>query len=134
MTTWTPTRWKFSFADEGGTIRALDNILSLDGAPIRVNPDGTLTEMPNVYAPDSLTGEDDTALDDAAYAAGWELWSHYTLQQDYDGPVMHPSEYIGGDLATDILHTPGVYAVASVDDVENDGYPVGWVLMIERDS
>lgn len=110
----------------------LDEILSLDSSPIRVNPDGTLTTE-TLYAPDSFDmGSDDADVIGQARSAGWELVTGYSNQQGYSGPVMHPSEYIGGNMARAILATPGVYAVASVDDAD-DGYPVGWVLMRKVD-
>ncbi len=109
--------------------RTLDDILSFDSPPIRVSPDGILTTMDS-YAPDSFDmGTDDADVIGQARSAGWELVTGYSRQEGYSGPVMHSSEYIGGGMARSILATPGVYAVASVDDVSDDGYPVGWVLM-----
>lgn len=134
MTTWIPhTNWAYVFHNaDTHRLQALDDILSLDSPPIRVNPDGTLTEE-MIPAPDAFDmGTDDADVIGQARSAGWELLTGYSGYIDgYTGPVMHTSETLsglGGDMARTILATPAVYAVASVDDAD-DGYPVGWVLM-----
>lgn len=45
----------------------------------------------------------------------WELVDGYSGQSGYRGPIMHSSEYIGGDMADHILSTPGWY-VALIND------------------
>jgi hypothetical protein len=112
--------------------RTLNDIMCFDAPSIQVRADGTLTEQWVSNTPDALYGDTDEALALEAGAAGWDLLTGYSNQQGYNGPVLHTSEVIGGGLARDILATPGIYAVASVDDVEDDGYPIGWVVLRKR--
>ena len=84
--------------------------------------------LPTVaYAPE-LFGVDDSELQAQASAAGWAgLLTGYTGQCGYNGPVMHPSEYVGGGLERDILADPGWYVVtAVVDDADWEAY--GWAV------
>lgn len=55
--------------------------------------------------------EEDPDGDDHSLETGWELLTGFTGQYSYNGPAMHPSEYIGGGLARHILDTPGLYTV-----------------------
>jgi hypothetical protein len=65
----------------------------------------------DVYAP--------TLYDDELDSDRWELLDGYSGQYGYSGPVMHPSEFIGGGMARDILATPGTYvAVAAYYSAE----------------
>jgi hypothetical protein len=132
MTTWTrEPHAEFLFSPDycPQLADSLDDILDFNNPPVRVHPDGTLTTE-TLYAPESFDmGEDDADVIGQARSAGWELVTGYSNQHGYSGPVMHTSEYIGGGMARAVLATPGVYAVATVDDANNDGYPIGWVLM-----
>lgn len=123
-------------ADEGGHIvsRTLDDLLGLDAPPVQVNADGTVSDdAANAYRSPELHGTDAEIKSDAA-AQGWDLLEGYTGQYAYRGPVMHPSESIGGRMAEDILSTPGVYVAVAVDgafglpvDAAED-LPVGWAV------
>lgn len=87
------------------TVENLNSIMEFDHV-IEVHADGTVTDAPNIrelWAPE-LT---DDVLDMAA--PGWSLMTGYSGQEGYSGPVMHNSEFIGGQLARDILNTPGYY-------------------------
>ena len=114
-------------------VETLSDILNVDSPPVRVNDDGSLSVREDVYAPDVFAADgadDETDLFTPARNAGWELLTGYTTgQYNYKGPVMSMDETLDGRLAEAMLSTPGVYAVASVNDVQDDGYPVGWVLM-----
>lgn len=140
VTTWTPEphgEFLFSPSYTPQLADTLDDILSFDSPPVRVNSDGTLTEVRDVYSPESFAADgadDETDILTPARLAGWEVLTGYSGQHGYNGPVMHPSEFIGEGLARAILSTPGVYAVASVDDVEDDGYPIGWVVLRKVES
>lgn len=132
MTTWTPTRWKFSFADENGTLRTLDDIMGLTSLPINVNPDGTLTELDNYpLEPDAYVDTDGT--DHFEGDPRWKPMAGYSGQHGYSGPVMHASEYIGGRMAEDILSTPGIYTTLVVGAYDDDGEwseePAGWAVV-----
>jgi len=97
--------------------RTLNAVMDFDHV-IQVHEDGTVTDGPSeVYAPDLYA---ETVSD------GWELMNGYSGQYGYSGPVMHPSEFIGGRMADDILTTPGVYVavIADGDEEDSDGWAV----------
>jgi hypothetical protein len=80
---------------------ALSDLMEFD-SPVTVHEDGTVTTGPrDLYAP--------TLYDDALDSDGWELLDGYSGQYGYGGPIMHPSEFIGGGMARDILSEPGTY-------------------------
>lgn len=90
---------------------------------VRVHSDETVTDEPGEFAPEFYPEGEYT--DEAYVSQGWELMRGYTGQYGYNGPCMHPSEFIGGGLARDILETPGVYvAVAWLDDEGGDCWAV----------
>jgi hypothetical protein len=100
--------------------------------------------LPQVYAPElsvdvdadgQLLTLDGADLRDQATRQGWELLDGYSGQYGYGGPIMHPSEYVGGDLERDILAEPGVYVVTTVaclgpdESDDQDGPDIaGWVV------
>lgn len=107
----------------------LNELMEFDH-PVYVSADGTVTDPPcHLYAPE-LTGVDDSELQAQARAAGWAgLLTGHTGQHGYSGPVMHPSEYVGGGLERDILANPGWYVVTTVTDDENEDWePYGWAV------
>jgi hypothetical protein len=59
---------------------------------------------------------------------GWTLLSGYSGQFSYSGPIMHPSEYVGGKLADHILETPGLWTIVEVTDLDDEDHPCGWVI------
>jgi len=80
------------------TTETLNDVMEFDHV-IQVHPDGTVTE-PDIYAPE---------LHDGEVSPGWSLLNGYSGQYGYSGPIMHPSEFIGGGMARDILAEPGIY-------------------------
>lgn len=109
---------------------------------IRVLKDGTVDTRPDnaPYAPEhvyvivdnngqqvALGGDEVQGVDEP-----WELMRGYTGQYGYNGPVMHPSEFIGGRMAQDILTGPGYYVAVSVECETEDGItldsPAGWAV------
>jgi hypothetical protein len=93
---------------------------------IRVHGDSRLTDEPGAYAPEVHYQGDGSSEDDLWVSSGWELLNGYSRQYGYAGPVMHPSEFIGGRMELDILDEPGVYVavVVSCDDGEDAGWAV----------
>lgn len=65
---------------------------------------------------------------------GWKLLSGFTGQYSYNGPIMHPSEFIGGGLERYIRETAGLYVAVIVDvfpknnveESENAGWAVAY--------
>ncbi len=99
---------------------------------IRVNENGSVDEhVLDIWAPNLY----DDQLDDPR----WEFFSAgYTRQDSYNGPIMHNSEFIGGQLERDILETPGVYAVVisyySEGSTDEETYAEGWAVVKLRES
>lgn len=85
---------------------ALSDLMEFD-SPITVHEDGTVTDGPaGVYAPD--------LYDEELSGEGWEFFTYgYSGQDRYSGPIMHNSEFIGGNLARDILATPETYVAVA---------------------
>lgn len=107
------------------TARALNDVMEFDHV-VRVHPDGTVTDEPNVWAPNLQDGELDNDR--------WDFFTHgYSGQHGYSGPIMHDSEYIGGGLGRDILATPGVYAAVasyySPEGGDGDSEIEGWAVV-----
>lgn len=85
-------------------------------------------------------GDDGTWYNSFDLPEGWALMTGYSGQQDYSGPVMHPSEFVGGGMERDILATPGVYVCLVVEcdcgyteefcteEVGCDCEAAGWVV------
>lgn len=123
--------------------RTLNDIMEFDH-PVRVEADHTVTSgVPGVYAPESVIQiDEDGQIEDGAEAAwleslrnaGWEPLDGYSGQYRYSGPIMHPSEFIGGRLADDIVAKPGVYVVVSVEclgpnEDSDPEEPAGWAVL-----
>lgn len=95
--------------------------------PFRVLADGTIGEAPGVYAPDLLNEE-------LSPSGVWEMLNGYSGQDSYSGPIMHNSEYIGGQLERDILAQPGVYVLVAAywdreeDDDREEMLIEGWAI------
>ncbi len=67
----------------------------------------------------------------------WTLLDGFSGQQGYGGPIMHPSEYVGGGLERYIRENAGYYVAVEVtgirefsEDAEIDGEmdSVGWAV------
>ena len=116
------------------TVDNLNEFMDFD-RPIRVHADGSVSDAVGEYAPEVIVTCDDdgqiSADDDAGMvryleAQGWAVLNGYSGQYGYAGPIMHPSEFIGGRMARDILETPGVYVACAVYVV--DDTIAGWVV------
>lgn len=91
----------------------LNSIMEFDHV-IRVHADGTVTDAAE-YAPELYDGR-------LSGDSRWSLMTGYTGQYGYRGPIMHPSEFICGSMADDILSTPGLYvAIVSCVSGPADG-------------
>ncbi|QNJ57168.1 hypothetical protein L3Y21_gp098 [Gordonia phage Rabbitrun] len=114
--------------------RALTDVMEF-GHPITVLPDGRVFDASRfgVDAPESAyDGSDDEhefVHVEGWEEQGWELLRNWTGQYGYNGPVMHPSEFIGGRLAAHILTNPGHYVAIVVNgDDPDDDEPTGWAI------
>ena len=112
---------------------SLDALMQADHV-IRVDDYGMVhDDARGVYAPEINMQTDDAgqilAEHDAALIAdlerqGWAAETGWTGQYGSHGsdPIMHASEFIGGDLAEHIVGTPG-YWVACAVDVDSEECP-----------
>lgn len=68
----------------------------------------------------------------------WEPVDGWSGQYRYSGPIMHPSEYLGGAMARYVLENPGIYCVTEVIDMEEDpeesSDPIGWILLKKKEN
>ncbi len=110
------------------------------GHVVRVLSDGTFrdTDAHGLFAPElrfptypdgSYKPNGDRVIMEQAKDQWWELLTWYTGQYGYNGPVMHASEYVGGDLARNILAQPGMYVACLVYPdtfAEADGWCVAY--------
>lgn len=108
------------------------------GHVIEVMADGTVRDS-DEYGPEALyvsLDEDGQMTEDAPDMTWdwceWELLQGFTGQYGYNGPIMHPSEFIGGGLARYILENPGLYVAVIIDglmpDADGEPEPVGWAV------
>jgi hypothetical protein len=99
------------------------------GHVVYVSDDGRVLDANNVYAPEincdydgpfseaQISDEHERDMVEYAERQGWAIesgWSHQDSGR-YNGPIMHTSEYIGGNLAAHILATPGLWMAESVE-------------------
>lgn len=114
---------------------ALRKVMEFDHV-IHVDEDGTVTDAEGQYAPDvdvdtdsdgQILDHHEKAMIESVRSQGWELMTGYTGQYCYHGPIMHPSEFIGGRLAEAILEDPGYYVSVSVE-TDNPEEPAGWAI------
>jgi hypothetical protein len=134
----------------------LDGLMEIDHV-VRVHPGGEVTEPGGVWAPEVNVELDEDGqivtggvqamiamIEDGPEVPGhtrWQVMRNYSGQQG-GGSLMHPSEYIGGRLATDILAEPGLYVACEVTGLypseeaeENDSDdPIGWVVLRQREG
>jgi hypothetical protein len=84
---------------------------------VHVDHNGVVTPT-DVYGPEMVDEEIEES-------SGWRLLDGFSGQYGYSGPIMHNSEFIGGDLERYILENPGYY-VCLVSDYE------GWAIAFKE--
>lgn len=103
----------------------LNSLVEFDCAFI-VTSEG-IEDTHEVYVP-TVYNDDETDI--YIESSEWEALTGYTGQYSYNGAVLHSSEYLGGDLARDILEDiGGIYAVTVVEDMEDQDNPAGWCVL-----
>jgi hypothetical protein len=123
----------------------LNNIMEIDHV-VRVGEDGSITDNFGMYAPETLieTDEDgqilaehEAALVSQLDREGWSPLNGWSGQYGYSGPIMHASEYIGGDLEDYIRETPGVYVAVVVEclphNEDGESEPAGWMILCQNE-
>lgn len=116
----------------------LDHVLT-------VHPGGRVEEARGLHT-DELgfigTDEDGQILDEHEDGwvrdlneRGWEPVTGCSGQYGYAGPIMHPSEFLGGSMAERLAMTPGTYAVVMVEaDEDGERDACGWALLRRIDG
>jgi hypothetical protein len=95
----------------------LNDLMEFD-VVVQVLPGGKVIEAPKVYGPSLHEDE----LDDQS----WSLMDGYSGQDRYSGPIMHASEFVGGQMERDILSEPGYYV--TLVNYLDEGEPEGWAV------
>lgn len=111
----------------------LNSRVEFDSAfTVREGDDSHIYDAPGVYAP--------TVYDEVIDSSDWAFFS-YGYTGAYAGatsPVMHDSEFLGGNLARDILETPGVYVMVVcywtpdddfTEDDDTEDIAEGWAVL-----
>ena len=131
----------------------LNDLMPIDHV-VRITEFGTVEDAPHdIYAPEvyvecadddagSVLADAEAAMIKSVEDQGWELMTGYTGQWHYYGPIMHVSEYIGGQLEADIRSTPGLYVAVEVgglystesQEQEQSDEPIGWVVARKTDA
>lgn len=112
------------------TAETLNRAIEFD-CPFEVHDDGTVTSAHGLYAPadvywiEDTNGIGDIEMDNSS----WYPLYGFSSQYNYPGPVMHPSEYVGGRMAQEMLDNPGVYVVTAVTCLTDDDDIAGWIAL-----
>jgi hypothetical protein len=118
-------------------LRELNDIVEFD-SPFNVDENGdVVTELTRVDAVASAELlEDGTLWLDGLDAGEHPLWrpvNGWSQQYGYRGPVMHASELLAGEMARELLRTPGTYSLTAVSSPESEGDDTaGWLLLQHR--
>ena len=106
--------------------------IDMDG-PFTVTTCHVVTDWhEGLHAPEACWSEDGglEVLSDE-----WEAWSTGMCNQwGYTGPIMHPSEYLGGGMAQTLLDEPGTYVITEVVDLDDPDAPVGWIMLKRKEA
>jgi hypothetical protein len=119
-----------------------DHVFLVTRRGVQDGPDGIYA--PSVYHDDF----DDITIDGVPPAdSDWRALRGYTGQYLYSGAVMHPSEFIGGRLAADIVDMsaeaelygrPLLWTVTTVevhpDEDDDEPDPAGWTILYRKVS
>lgn len=104
-------------------------------SPFVITYRGELVAAPeSLSAPEAIEYADGQLVIDYYRPGRWEPIDGYSGQYGYSGPVMHPSEYLGGRMARGIIDSPGayvmtaVYAIPDDDDDDVTDNVTGWVV------
>lgn len=121
--------------------RPLNDLMQFDHI-VKVGPDGAVSDgdISAYFELSTYKGDDGEWHENFQLPDGWELLRGFTGQYSYNGPVMHPSEFIGGGLERHIRETPGYYVALTVEsdcgytepncteDAGCDCEPDGWAV------
>lgn len=109
------------------TMIDLNSMMEFDHV-IEVLDDGSIVDRSDIIAPSLFDGQLDSS--------DWILLNGFSGQYCYGGPIMHPSEYIGGGIADYIVSNPGIYVslVSYCDSDDGDDLDVdGWAIAYRKE-
>lgn len=115
---------------------ALNRAVDFD-VPFRVTFAGVERDPEVLYVPSAEHDDEaDMLLDGIPHGSSltdWVALDGYTGQYAYHGPVMHPSEFLGGRLAEGVLESIGdTFVLVEVSGPDDDS-PVGWAILRLRE-
>ena len=85
----------------------------------------TIDKFPPVPSEVFTNSEEDFA----SQVAPWIPVSGHSNQHGYDGPIFHPSEFIGDELLSWMIQNPARYVVVPVELYDDEEEIVGWLLL-----
>lgn len=141
------------------TAETLNSTIDFD-SPFRIvrtsdNGETMIEGVPEVYSPEVVlyvdrdgngVGEEEIDGQQWNESTRWQAINGYSGQHGYSGPTMHASEYLGGNMARDVLADIGAtYVVTTVEclpvwdateeeEMEVRDNPAGWMLLKLKDS
>lgn len=114
----------------------LNEILSLDGAPVTLLPDAwhgvTAVSRPDLLTPEAVFDESDPRH--LMEVEDWTALHGYSnAYGSAASAVMHPSEYVGGGMAHALIAEAredggATYCVAEVEDLDDREALIGWAI------
>ena len=126
-------------------IRTLDT-----GETVIADTNGVYAPIVHLFVDKNGNGVYEEEIDDRPWndSPYWEAINGYSGQQGYSGPTMHTSEYLGGNMARDVLADIGATYIMSVvecfpnwnateeeeEEMEIRDNPAGWMLLKLKDS
>lgn len=100
--------------------------------PFTVAPGGKGLQRAETYPPVPEHIEKGISMIQQVYP--WLPVSGKSGQHGYDGPVFHPSEFVGGGLLDWIKANPATYVTVYVSDPDDPEELVGWMLLQWKQS
>lgn len=124
------------------TEQSLNELMSF-GHVVMSNGEGNVTDQgfPDILANEVVylvLNSDGQSVSDKLEDVypGWSALAGFTGQYGYNGPVMHPSEYIGGGLERYIRENAGYYVAVVVDGLYDDeageSESIGWAVLFKE--
>lgn len=121
--------------------RALDALMDFDHV-VRSDGNGNVVSAHHEWAPTAYVDCDaegnilDLHPSAIVIDDGWHLMNGYSGQDGYSGPLMHSSEFIGGQMARDIYETPGLYCTIIVNCLGADDPETiaGWAVAYREEE
>src|SRR5699024_11906394 len=115
-----------TLGEQDGNEMPLNAMVEWDSA-FRVNPNGTGdTGVESAAANSLMTIAENTCADEFDDVP--EAVTGHSGQHGYSGPIMHPSEQLGGGMASDVLDSPGTYMLTEAQDLDDRENLARWGL------